>query len=455
MPVYNKSEFLKRSIESVINQTLDFSKQIQLILVNDGSTDESAEICLHYKHLYPNNVVYAEIENSGPSAARNVGVKMVSVDTEFIGFLDADDKYQRNTLERVSNFFSFNKVDMAVIPVMYFNSAGLEREHALNYRFKNGDKVISILDLYKDIHFYAGGAFFKQNTYSVKKLGFNESISFWEDALLINEYLISNPFYGVISGTYYYYRRKEDTNLSIVDDSWNNKKRFTFLVEHCYKKLITESIKVHGRVIPYIQYLLIYHMKLFLYKKNSNAFMTVLSKEERESFILTIINILKCIDEKYILEQHMKHYFKEFLISLKKSGWPLSIETIPANTIRDKIVIKKKRFLGWGIKIEGYFTSEAFDLTDGDEIVIRSGDMMIKCTKKMNINKKIEIWGETIRNFENAGFVVFLPLHRLNIEFYIQHKDKLIKTSKFNYYKRVIKKVFPNRNACINKKRGI
>ena len=74
IPIYNVEEYLEEAIESVINQTIGFEKNIGLILVNDGSSDNSEKICLKYKEKYPNNILYIKQKNKGVSSARNNGL---------------------------------------------------------------------------------------------------------------------------------------------------------------------------------------------------------------------------------------------------------------------------------------------------------------------------------------------------------------------------------------------
>jgi len=76
IPIYNVEEYLEETINSVINQTIGFEENIQLILINDGSPDNSEEICLKYKELYPDNVIYYKQKNSGVSSARNKGIEL-------------------------------------------------------------------------------------------------------------------------------------------------------------------------------------------------------------------------------------------------------------------------------------------------------------------------------------------------------------------------------------------
>ena len=74
IPVYNTEKYLEETIQSVVNQSLDFKKNIQLILINDGSKDKSEEICKKYYFLYRDNIKYISLDrNCGVSSARNTG----------------------------------------------------------------------------------------------------------------------------------------------------------------------------------------------------------------------------------------------------------------------------------------------------------------------------------------------------------------------------------------------
>lgn len=88
MPVYNAAKYLKNAIESIINQK-NFNR-IQLILVNDGSVDDSDAICKNYLSKYK-NIIYLKQSNKGVSAARNYGIN--NAIGKFITFIDSDDFY--------------------------------------------------------------------------------------------------------------------------------------------------------------------------------------------------------------------------------------------------------------------------------------------------------------------------------------------------------------------------
>jgi glycosyltransferase involved in cell wall biosynthesis len=103
IPVYNVGKYLSETIDSVIKQTIGFKKNIQIILINDGSQDNSEEICLKYKKKYPENIEYYSKKNAGVSAARNEGMKHIK--GKYVNFLDSDDKFDLNAYEKAYRTF--------------------------------------------------------------------------------------------------------------------------------------------------------------------------------------------------------------------------------------------------------------------------------------------------------------------------------------------------------------
>ena len=88
MAVYNVEPFLREAVDSLTAQNFGFEK-IQLIMVDDGSTDGSGAICDEYAERYPDNVMVIHKENGGLSSARNVGVRASS--GRYLNFFDPDD----------------------------------------------------------------------------------------------------------------------------------------------------------------------------------------------------------------------------------------------------------------------------------------------------------------------------------------------------------------------------
>ena len=119
IPIYNVEKYLEETLKSVIEQTLGFENNIEMILVNDGSPDNSEEICLRYKEKYPENIVYIKQKNGGVSSARNTGAKVAK--GEYINFLDSDDILSKNAYKRAVELLDQNKdVNIATLRIKFF-----------------------------------------------------------------------------------------------------------------------------------------------------------------------------------------------------------------------------------------------------------------------------------------------------------------------------------------------
>lgn len=96
VPIYNVEKYIEKCLESLVNQTL---KEIQIILVNDGSKDKSGEIAKKYAQKYKDKIIYLEKENGGLSDARNYGIPYA--EGEYIAFIDSDDYIEKNAYEEM------------------------------------------------------------------------------------------------------------------------------------------------------------------------------------------------------------------------------------------------------------------------------------------------------------------------------------------------------------------
>lgn len=108
IPVYNAEKHLNRCISSVTNQTY---KDFEIILINDGSKDNSGTICDEYAKKY-NRIKVIHQENEGVSVARNVGIKNASA--EYIIFVDSDDFIETNMLEKLNNVLDKSEAECII-----------------------------------------------------------------------------------------------------------------------------------------------------------------------------------------------------------------------------------------------------------------------------------------------------------------------------------------------------
>ncbi len=109
VPCYNGSKYISRTLDSLVNQTLN---DIEIIVINDGSTDNSLEIINSYKERYPDIINVHNQKNMGIAATRNVGLDLVS--GEYFGFLDSDDYTSFDMFEKMYQKAKENDYEVVV-----------------------------------------------------------------------------------------------------------------------------------------------------------------------------------------------------------------------------------------------------------------------------------------------------------------------------------------------------
>jgi len=206
VPVYNAAPFLRDCIDSILNQTYtDF----ELILVNDGSTDESLEILKEYAVRY-SHVKIINKPNGGVSSARNIGIEKAK--SKFITFIDADDIIKPTYL---SNFSYDENLDYE-IQGMELVYVGMEKKISVINQSNTQVKSIGFIIAETELNRTARGPCLKlYKTEIIKRFNvtFKESISYGEDAIFVKEYLTHCDKLGrTIKSTDYLYMHRNNPN---------------------------------------------------------------------------------------------------------------------------------------------------------------------------------------------------------------------------------------------------
>ncbi len=143
VPVYNVENYIRPCLDSLIEQTIDHS-QIEVLLINDGSTDSSLEICYEYAQ---SNFIFKVFnkENEGVSATRNFGIRNAS--GKYIMYLDSDDTYTPDTVKLVTDFFDkhYDEIDMVCYYDQYFENGKPMAAHA-RYKYLTHTGIYDLKD---------------------------------------------------------------------------------------------------------------------------------------------------------------------------------------------------------------------------------------------------------------------------------------------------------------------
>ena len=199
IPIYNCEKYLRTCLESVINQTY---KNIEIILVNDGSTDKSLDVCNEYSNK-DSRIKIINNTNHGVSYSRNIGIK--SSTGSYIMFVDADDWLDLKMVEIL--YRNINNSDLCVCSyISVFNNNSIPKIYNIT---KNNSYMQFIL---KNGCWAPWGKLFKKE--KITKL-FDEKIMSSEDLLFNFENAINFKIIKYISDTLYYYRKKDDEKFKI------------------------------------------------------------------------------------------------------------------------------------------------------------------------------------------------------------------------------------------------
>lgn len=212
IPVYNAQKTLNRCIESILNQTYEY---FEIILINDGSIDKSLELCEYFISHDKRIKLYSQ-PNSGPSAARNKGIKYAN--GKFICFVDADDFLSDKYLEIL--IAPFNQGDIQLTCAGYFEISKYNKNPLpINdfLKFVDND-FIDVNDFHDNLFKGTSGVLWNKMFISYiiknKSILFQEHINFSEDLIFILMYSKFISRIAVLPEYIIFYDRSSENGLS-------------------------------------------------------------------------------------------------------------------------------------------------------------------------------------------------------------------------------------------------
>lgn len=211
VPVYNAAHFVRATIDNLLRQ--DVNKEI--LLINDGSTDESMQIIREYEQNY-DCVKGIDKTNGGVSSARNVGLNTASGD--FVIFVDSDDFIENGLLRKCLNIFEKYNPDSIYFSYKYVFPHSSKNDISFHYKptgyYSVKEWIDELLKLWNThILHCIGTKIYRKSVLDKYQIRFNESISYLEDCSFAIEYLghISNLYF--IDIPYYHYRLINENSL--------------------------------------------------------------------------------------------------------------------------------------------------------------------------------------------------------------------------------------------------
>ena len=352
IPFYNNEKYLDEAILSIINQKYDFSK-IEVILINDCSTDNSLEVVSKYLK-YDNIKVIDKKKNGGVSKARNDGLKAAT--GKYIMFLDGDDYLSSNAIKTLYSFIDNHKDDVDLVTYPIYMKVNDSRP-SMQKKYEYYDKGTDIYDL--EEYPYANQTTINIIFKNDKKFYFDDKLKLCEDQKFNTSILMQKKKIGYCENAKYFYRRYGGGASQIFNNFY-----------YCYDNvidfhewLVTSFLDKKRKKLPkYVQVMI---LNTFGWRfKSDMLFPYFLQGKEYDKAFSRIMNLLKYVDYDVIYNFTLLTFNeKYFFIKQKTSNLKIelndkkldffvddrkldSFEVFEANIKRNKIFNDTLKFQG-------------------------------------------------------------------------------------------------------------
>lgn len=236
---YNNSEYIDDFFKSFIFDFKNYEEKLEVIVVDDCSTDNSIQVIKKWVSKYPQTIkLIQNKENKGVSASRNIGLDVA--EKQWVSFIDIDDFFSEGFFCKIDAFISKTKKNLGLIflPVTEYYPNEVKKEHPLNYRFSKRNETIIVKD-FKDITQSSTTTFFRRDLIEKSFLRFDERIkTTFEDGKFELEFMLRNQnvYLGLFNDGRYYYRKKLTAN-SISHSAWTKKEKYTTDLKYGFEVL--------------------------------------------------------------------------------------------------------------------------------------------------------------------------------------------------------------------------
>lgn len=362
-PVYNQQDCLNNYIKSLKSQTYGF-KNMQVILINDGSVDASGDICAKLVKRY-RNILYIEQENKGVSAARNAGLREAS--GKYIFYIDADDSISKNTIaDCVSEFDKiYEQVDLLTYPIeTYYKGRLLKPHFRYKYLKENGSYDLCT------------NAFIGQTTMNIvvknryeQNVLFDDTLAFSEDQKYCCDVLRGKLEMGFCNTAKYVYNRSDESSSGRLSGACYIFETSLNLFEDLFERY-------RGMRVPAA------FQGLFVndiyWKMLSNIFFPYhYSKDEYGRAMSRVKALLRRCDNYVILSHPNFDFFEKFyLMRLKGAQYIEAMQqddnvvlmsegNIVLNSKNIEIVVTRLKVNGTKVRILGFLKSVFFQFYKG------------------------------------------------------------------------------------------
>lgn len=442
IPFYNSEDTLLEAAKSLINQKKNTNVQLEVLLVDNNSSDGSSQIANALETVFPNLFKYVLCSEVGVSNARNLGLEMATM--EYIMFLDADDTYSENTIQDVYQFFKKNENSIEILfygrYFMYVQDNGSKvfKSHRRN-------KLFSGTGLYKEEK-NKNNLYFTTLNVAIKNgisERFEPNIPYGEDMLFISNILGKNSTIGWVETAHYNYRFS----------SWSTINKFHSPVYSA--DLILDNMErqfrpylKNGKEIPkQIQSIALNEIAWRYSSLDNKLFPYHLGVHELKNWKTRLRNLLRNIDDEIILNYPILDSFHRYAV-LEMKNEPIKVAMFDTGDFRKK---------GVQVYEERNFETVISDFKIVDDSLYISAFLKIKLGDKIKchafalvngVEEKLTMWESVSGLYKKRDKSNFFPAfnfklnlrnidvnEELDICFYYKIGDQIFNIKKYYHVK--------------------
>ena len=314
IPVYNCAKHIENCMNSLKNQTMRQS-DFQVVFINDGSTDNSDEICLKLKEEN-SNITYFAKENGGVSSARNKGLELA--EGKYIMFLDADDSISNNCLKSLYKFFEahYDEVDLVTYNIDYLSETGKITSHK---RFDILDHT-AVYDINSDPNIMQTTMnICVKNVPENERILFDKNLTLGEDQLFIFSWISRKQKLGFVANATYTYYRHAGSASSIHNDPYYCFDQYIYFFNRLLGVCTTPDGKPHRTA----QSMVVYNLN---WRITSDLLVSHADAETEAKQLATVKDVLSKIDNDIIFNSiYVDPFHMECFIRLKELDYDYAV----------------------------------------------------------------------------------------------------------------------------------
>ena len=312
---YNVSLYLDDFFRSMVKQTIGFRDNIYLIMVDDGSTDDTPEIIKKWADKYPNNITYIHKENGGQATARNLGLKFVK--TPWVTFTDPDDFLNDIYFENIDNFLKSSKErdNISIIStniIFFYEKDNVYKDnHPLAFKFMENSTVLSMCNIGKNVQVHASSCLFSLKVLQKHNLTFPNIRPNFEDGYLLGQLMIkeSKSCIAFIKNSRYLYRKRA-LGTSTLDGAWKDYRHYSDVFVKGYIPLLEMSASnksISNTIQTQILYDLTWHIINLL---NKDEITDILTKDQKNAYLQYMDKCFSYIDKRTIFNFNLNRIWR-------------------------------------------------------------------------------------------------------------------------------------------------